>query len=52
LENGDIYSWGLGEYGSLGVGEFRSKYVPTKVLVPPTIKEINCGAMHSSFIDF
>lgn len=52
LENNDVYAWGLGEYGSLGVGEFRSKYTPTNVLLPPTIRDFSCGAMHSAFIDF
>lgn len=52
LESGDIFAWGLGEYGALGVGEFRDKNVPTKVLVPHKINQLSCGAMHTAFVDF
>lgn len=51
LENGDVYSWGFGEYGALGVGEFKTKWKPTKVYLDGVrIKHIFAGAMHSSFI--
>jgi hypothetical protein len=51
MESGEVFAWGLGEYGALGVGEFRTKAVPTKVLIPPNVREISCGAMHTAFLD-
>lgn len=34
LKNKDVYSWGLGDYGTLGIGEFKSKNTPAKVILP------------------
>ena len=50
----ELYAWGLGDYGALGIGEFKSKSVPTKVDLPINIiaglKQFSCGAMHTSFV--
>ena len=51
LANEELYAWGLGDYGSLGTGEFRSRPVPTKVQTKGRISNFSCGAMHSAFID-
>ncbi len=51
LSSGEIYAWGLGDYGALGIGEFKSKNIPTKVLVTANIKSMSCGAMHTAFLD-
>ncbi len=30
-KNGKLFSWGLGRYGALGLGDFNSKSVPTEI---------------------
>lgn len=27
----ELFSWGLGDYGALGTGEFKSRSTPTRV---------------------
>lgn len=51
LINQELYAWGLGDYGALGTGEFKSRSTPGKVLVKGKISNFSCGAMHSGFID-
>lgn len=51
LANDDLYSWGLGDYGALGTGEFKSKPTPGKVSTKGRIVNFSCGAMHSGFVD-
>ena len=54
LDNGSLYSWGLGDYGALGNGEFRSCSTPSKVKlsskVISALRQISCGAMHTAFL--
>jgi alpha-tubulin suppressor-like RCC1 family protein len=51
LINQELYAWGLGDYGALGTGEFKSRGTPGKVQVKGKISNFSCGAMHSGFID-
>lgn len=51
LANDDIFAWGLGDYGALGTGEFKSRGTPGKVLVKGRVTNFSCGAMHTGFID-
>jgi alpha-tubulin suppressor-like RCC1 family protein len=49
--DGDVYSWGWGHLGQLGLGDARSVSQPTKI---PTLKSIICisaGGVHSACID-
>lgn len=54
MDNGILFAWGLGDYGALGTGEFRSCSTPTKVKLPTkaiaTLRQISCGAMHTAFL--
>ena len=50
LENGEIYSWGDGKYGKLGLGSVESKWEPT--LVPYNEERskkifLSCGSNHT-----
>jgi E3 ubiquitin-protein ligase HERC4 len=49
-----LYSWGLGDYGALGTGEFKFKSTPTRVDLPREVtmklRQISCGAMHTAFL--
>lgn len=51
LSNDELYSWGLGDYGALGTGEFKSRGMPGKILIKGKIANFSCGAMHSGFVD-
>ncbi len=51
LSNDELYSWGLGDYGALGTGEFKSRATPGKVLIKSRITSFSCGAMHSGSVD-
>eukprot|EP01022_Parablepharisma_sp_SALTPOND_P019135 TRINITY_DN3227_c0_g1_i1.p1 TRINITY_DN3227_c0_g1~~TRINITY_DN3227_c0_g1_i1.p1 ORF type:complete len:969 (-),score=97.88 TRINITY_DN3227_c0_g1_i1:135-2957(-) len=55
LDNGDLYTWGLGEFGALGLSSIASQWVPVKVLfsskVPPRIVQISSGTRHTSMVD-
>lgn len=48
--NGEVYAWGRGEHGRLGLGDDKSsKMVPQKVehLAGETIIQVSCGGTHS-----
>ena len=51
-EDGDIYSWGLGESGVLGLGDSRDRYAPVQVHLPPGHRAVSVttGARHSGVI--
>ena len=46
---GDVYSWGSGTFGELGIGEFADSLTPKKVILDDSIivTEISCGGHHS-----
>eukprot|EP01097_Dermamoeba_algensis_P004192 TRINITY_DN2776_c0_g1_i1.p1 TRINITY_DN2776_c0_g1~~TRINITY_DN2776_c0_g1_i1.p1 ORF type:complete len:760 (+),score=193.66 TRINITY_DN2776_c0_g1_i1:75-2354(+) len=43
---GEIFSWGHGEFGQLGNGEFESQQVPSKVFKLTSAQKVACGANH------
>lgn len=43
LENGEVYSWGAGNNGVLGLGSTNNVYIPTKVEGLPKIVDIFTG---------
>eukprot|EP00698_Gefionella_okellyi_P005691 TRINITY_DN15158_c0_g1_i1.p1 TRINITY_DN15158_c0_g1~~TRINITY_DN15158_c0_g1_i1.p1 ORF type:complete len:374 (+),score=45.87 TRINITY_DN15158_c0_g1_i1:36-1157(+) len=47
--NGQVWSWGLGEYGQLGHGGTASKYIPTRIsaLDSRQVVQLACGWAHS-----
>lgn len=49
-----VFAWGLGEYGALGTGEYKSSGFPVRVCLDPSvsasISQISCGAMHTAFL--
>lgn len=54
LESGDVYSWGLGEFGALGTGDTFTRYSPFKLEYFQTNKvkvvSVSCGHKHSIFV--
>lgn len=53
LENGEVYSWGFGEDGQLGLNNKESQYFPQAIQFEEEnikIIEISAGFNHSFFI--
>eukprot|EP00826_Nyctotherus_ovalis_P059540 TRINITY_DN8289_c0_g1_i10.p1 TRINITY_DN8289_c0_g1~~TRINITY_DN8289_c0_g1_i10.p1 ORF type:complete len:890 (+),score=212.01 TRINITY_DN8289_c0_g1_i10:130-2670(+) len=52
-EHGEVYSWGLGDYGALGIGSFETQWEPAKIAFvgKRRIVEVSCGARHSAMVD-
>ncbi|KAH3837497.1 hypothetical protein DPMN_110888 [Dreissena polymorpha] len=46
-EDGDLYTWGEGDYGRLGHGDSASKNLPTKVKDLPPLDHVACGSSHT-----
>ena len=53
-EAGDAYSWGLGEFGALGIGDTQTRYAPSHIEYFATskiaVKSAVCGSKHTIFI--
>lgn len=51
--NGEVFTWGWGVQGQLGLGDFISVSTPTKInpFSPTSIIFISAGGMHSGCID-
>lgn len=47
-----MFTWGLGEFGELGHGDARVKYVPSKVesFSKGRVASVACGARHTVFL--
>lgn len=43
LESGEVYSWGYGLHGQLGIGRLSNQSGPTKMLIDSPIIEAACG---------
>ena len=50
---GDVYTWGDGSLGQLGLGDFSKQPTPARVmeLADKQILQISCGAYHTAAID-
>lgn len=50
---GDVFTWGDGSLGQLGLGDFRRQHTPHRVmeLQGKMILQISCGAYHTACID-
>jgi X-linked retinitis pigmentosa GTPase regulator len=52
LENGSVFTWGVGEFGALGNGSTESQWSPVKVKLPRGTQahQVSCGSRHTAFI--
>lgn len=48
--DGEVYSWGNGTDGQLGIGTNSNQTTPTLIKAMPKIAKIECGGGHSGFI--
>jgi len=55
MDNGDLYTWGVGEYGALGIAEPETQWFPVKVVFPGKQKvnviSASCGTRHTAIVD-
>ena len=53
-ENGEVLTWGLGQYGALGHGDIATQYKPKMIDIliqkGVFIKEIDAGTRHTAFV--
>lgn len=55
IDNGDLYTWGVGEYGALGISNPESQWEPVKVNF--SVKDdvivvgASCGTRHTAIVD-
>ncbi|CAG9317861.1 unnamed protein product [Blepharisma stoltei] len=50
--DGDLFSWGVGEFGALGIGINDTQWKPIRVDLPNRAKalQISCGSRHTGLI--
>ena len=55
MKSGEVYTWGLGSEGALGLGNLKSVATPWKVdfsqITSNFLKEISCGMSHTLCLD-
>ena len=54
MNNGELYTWGVGEYGALGIHNTESQWSPVKVTFgghQQIITEAKCGTRHTAIVD-
>ena len=53
FSNGELYTWGDGQYGATGLGSSGNTFAPMKVEVGGITKflQISCGKRHSLALD-
>ncbi len=54
-DSGDLYTWGVGEFGALGINDCLSQWLPVKVRFSQSdrviIKAVSCGTRHTAIVD-
>lgn len=50
-DDGALYSWGLNNYGQLGLGDLDNRMIPTKVGSKTDWISVSCGDYHSIAMD-
>jgi len=51
LDNGKAFTWGVGDYGALGISECITQWKPVQVQLKEHIQNVSCGTRHTAFID-
>ncbi|XP_070409981.1 probable E3 ubiquitin-protein ligase HERC1 [Nothobranchius furzeri] len=46
-EDGELYTWGEGDFGRLGDGDSNSRNIPTLVKDISNVGEVSCGSSHT-----
>lgn len=55
LENGSVFTWGVGDYGALGLSDCSTQWRPAQVVFKEDlgifIRGVSCGTRHTAMID-
>ena len=51
IDNGDVYAWGKGAQGALGLSNFEDVFSPEKITLEQKIIKVDSGVSHTTFID-
>ena len=49
-QRGELFTWGAGDDGQLGTGDFAHQFAPTKVALPCTVEMVACGMSHTAAV--
>jgi X-linked retinitis pigmentosa GTPase regulator len=51
-EDGIVFTWGVGEFGALGIGTSENAWAPVKSLLPRSMRglDVNCGSRHTALV--
>jgi X-linked retinitis pigmentosa GTPase regulator len=51
MDNGKVFTWGVGDYGALGISECLTQWRPVQVNLKEHIQNVSCGTRHTAFVD-
>jgi len=55
IDNGDVYTWGVGEYGALGISDSETQWFPVQMGFVENskvyAKNVSCGTRHTAIVD-
>ena len=55
IDNGKLFTWGVGEYGALGISDCTTQWFPVQVVFKEkyrvNIKAVSCGTRHTAMVD-
>lgn len=50
-DTGEVFTWGLGEFGALGNGLNETKYSPSRMSLPKSFAvDLSCGSRHTGIV--
>jgi len=51
-KQGHLYTWGQGQYGALGLGDWQNQFEPRHVKsLHQSVKQVDCGKKHTLLVD-
>lgn len=55
IDNGKVFTWGVGEYGALGISDCTTQWFPVQVIFKEkykvNVKTVSCGTRHTAMVD-
>ena len=51
-DDGQLFTWGVGEFGALGNSTSENQWTPSRVVLPKGVKvlDVNCGSRHTGIV--
>ena len=50
IDAGEVFTWGLGDFGALGHGDTLTRHAPVKIKSKGKVILVSCGKQHSVFL--